>query len=100
MRDAKWMERIDENLGLLKLKEMSWYDIKNALTKKYMPLSDTIHGPHCMMPPELLHTSGSGLVKYTFESLQWQSGSGKIRDDIDKLHVRVYKKINYLKKYH
>ena len=55
-----------------------------------MPLSDNIHGPYCMMPSELLHTSGSGLIKYMFESLQWQIGSGKIRDDIDKLHVRVY----------
>ncbi len=69
---------------------MSQYDIKNALTKKYMPLSDNIHGPYCMMPPELLHTSGSGLIKYIFKSLQLQIGSGKIRDDIDKLHVRVY----------
>jgi hypothetical protein len=43
-----------------------------------------------MMPPELLHMSGSGLVKYILESLQLQIGSGKIRDDIDKLHVRVY----------
>ena len=68
---------------------MSCYDIKNALTKTYMPLSDNIHGPYCMMPPELLHTSGSGLIKYMFESLQWQTGSGKNCDDIDKLHIPV-----------
>ena len=43
-----------------------------------------------MMPPELLHTSGSGLITYMFESLQWQIGGGKIRDDVDKLHIRVY----------
>ncbi len=43
-----------------------------------------------MMPPELLHTSGSGLIKYIFKSLQLQIGSGKIHDDIDKLHARVY----------
>jgi hypothetical protein len=55
-----------------------------------MPLSDNIHGPYCMMPLELLHTSGSGLMKYIFKSLQLQIGSGKICDDIDKLHVRVY----------
>ncbi len=55
-----------------------------------MPLSDNIHGPYCMMPPELLHTSGSGLILYMFESLQWQIGGGKIRDDIDKLHIRIY----------
>jgi hypothetical protein len=70
--------------------DYSRYDINNALTKKYMPLSDNIHGPYCMMPPELLHTSGSGLILYMFESLQWQIGGGKIRDDIDKLHLRVY----------
>jgi hypothetical protein len=70
MRDAKGMKRIDEKQGLLKLKEMLRYDIKNALAKKYMPLSDNIHGPYCLMPPELLHTSGSGLIKYMFESLQ------------------------------
>jgi len=87
MRDAKRLKNIDENQGLLRLKEMSRYDIKNALTKKYMPLSDNIHGPYCMMPPELLHTSGSGLITYMFESLQWQIGGGKIRDDVDKLHI-------------
>jgi hypothetical protein len=43
-----------------------------------------------MMHPELLHTSGSGLIKYIFKSLQLQIGSGKICDDIDKLHVRVH----------
>jgi len=52
MRDAKRLKIIDENQGLLRQKEMSRYDIKNALTKKYMPLSDNIHGPYCMMPPE------------------------------------------------
>ncbi len=58
-----------------------------------MPLSDNIHGPYCMTPPELLHTSGSGLIKYVFKPLQLQIGSGKICDDIDKLHVRVYMSI-------
>jgi hypothetical protein len=55
-----------------------------------MPLSDNIHGRYCMMPPELLQKSGSGLILYMFESLQWQIGGGKIRGDIDKLHIRVY----------
>jgi hypothetical protein len=54
IRDAKRLKRIDENQELLKLKEISRYDIKNALTKTYMPLSDNIHGPYYMMPPELL----------------------------------------------
>jgi len=87
MRDAMRLKNIDENQGLLRLKEISH---KNALTKKYMPLSDNIHGPYCMMPPKLLHTSGSALIKYMFESLQWQIGCRKIRDDVDKLHIRVY----------
>ena len=34
MRDAKRLKRINENLGLIQLKQMSRYDIKNALTKK------------------------------------------------------------------
>jgi hypothetical protein len=93
MWDAKRLKRIDENQRLFKLKEMSRYDIKNALTKKYTPLADNIHGPYCMIPPELLHTSGSGLILYMFESLQLQIGGGKIRDDIDKLHIRVYMSI-------
>jgi hypothetical protein len=55
-----------------------------------MPLLDNCHGPYGMMPPELLHTSGSGLIKYMFESLRVQLESGKDRDNIDKLHVRLY----------
>ena len=44
-----------------------------------------------MMPHKLLHTSGSGLIKYIFESLlSNQIGSGKDRDDIDKQNVRMY----------
>jgi hypothetical protein len=43
-----------------------------------------------MMPPELFHTSGSGLIKYMFESLCMQIGSGKDHDDIDKQHVWMY----------
>ena len=74
----------------MNLKLMSRYNINNALTDKYMPLSDNCHGPYGMMPPELLHTSGSGLIKYMFESLRAQLGSGKDHDNIDKLHVRLY----------
>ncbi len=42
-----------------------------------------------MMPPELLHTSGSGLIMYMFKSLRDQMGGGKDRDLIDKEHVRI-----------
>ncbi len=64
--------------------------INNSLTDKYMPLSDNCHGPYRMMPPELLHKSGSGLIKYMFKSLRAQLGSRKDCDNIDKLHVRLY----------
>ncbi len=55
-----------------------------------MSLLDNCHGPYGMMPPELLHTSGSGLIKYMFESLRAQLESGKDHENIDKLHVRLY----------
>ncbi len=45
----------------------------------------TIYMDHTkMMPPELLHTSGSGLIMYMFESLRDQMGGGKDRDLIDR----------------
>jgi hypothetical protein len=60
---------------------MSMYDIKNALTEKSLPLSDNIHGPYKMMPPKLLHTSGSELIMYMFESLREQMG--------DRQHILI-----------
>ncbi len=66
---------------------MSMYDIKNALTEKSLPLSDNIHGSYKMMPPELLHTSGCGLIMYMFESLRDQMGGEKDRDLIDRKHI-------------
>ncbi len=59
----------------------------NALTNNYLPLSDNHHGPYRMMPPELLHTFGSGLMKYMFGSLCMQFCSGTDCDDVDKQHI-------------
>jgi hypothetical protein len=42
-----------------------------------------------MMPPELLHTSVSGLRMYMFESLRTQLGGGKDCDYIDQQHIVV-----------
>jgi hypothetical protein len=64
------------------------YDIRNALTEKSLPLSDNIHGPYKMMPPELFHTSGSGLIMYMFESLRDQMGGGKDRVLNDRQHIQ------------
>ncbi len=74
----------DEDAGIEYFCSVSMYDIRNALTEKSLPLSDNIHGLYKMMPPELLHTSGSGLIMYIFESLRDQMGGGKNRDLIDK----------------
>ena len=79
----------DEDAGIEYYRSMSMYDIRNALTEKSLPLSDNIHGPYKMMPPELLHTSGSGLIMYMFESLRNQMGGGKDRDLIDRQHVLI-----------
>jgi hypothetical protein len=59
--------------------------------KKNMPLSDVVHGPSGMMPPELLHTSGSGLIKYMFQSMQLYIGESILRDEIDRMHVNLKK---------
>jgi hypothetical protein len=42
-----------------------------------------------MMPLELLHTSGSGLIMYMFESRRDQMGGGKDRDLIDRQHILI-----------
>ncbi len=41
------------------------------------------------MPPKLLHTSGSRLIMYVFESLCYQPGAGKDHDNIDQEHIVV-----------
>jgi hypothetical protein len=62
------------------------YDSKAP--KKYMPLSTTFKD-HTVWASWIIANSGNCLIKYMFESLQWQIGGGKIRDDIDKLQVNV-----------
>ncbi len=42
-----------------------------------------------MMCPELLHTSGSGLIMYMFETLRDQMEGGKERDLIDQQHIQI-----------
>ncbi len=74
---AKKRKRDNEDAGIEYYQSMSMYDIKNALTEKSLPLSDNIHGLSKLMPPELVHTSGSGLIMYMFESLRDQMGGGK-----------------------
>jgi hypothetical protein len=42
-----------------------------------------------MMPPELLHTSGCGLIMYMFESLYLHLGGGIDQDYIDQEQLVV-----------
>jgi hypothetical protein len=42
-----------------------------------------------MMPPELLHTSGSVLIMYMFEFIRLHLGGGIDRDYIDQEHIVV-----------
>jgi hypothetical protein len=89
LRVAKQRKRNDEDGGKEYYRLISTYDIHNALTDKNVPLSDNIHGPYKMFPPELLHTSGSGLCMYMFESLRNQIGGGQDRDLIDQQHIDI-----------
>jgi hypothetical protein len=68
---------------------MLWYNIRVALLEKHLPLLDNIHGPFKMMPPELLHTSGSGFIMYMFESLRHQLGGGSDRHFINQEHIII-----------
>ncbi len=49
----------NDNGGKQYFMSVSRYNIKNAFLQQFMPLSDNVHGPFRMMPPELLHASGS-----------------------------------------
>ncbi len=69
-------KRNDEDKGVQYFRSISRYDIQNTLLHPFLPLSDDIHRPFKMMPLELLHTSGSGLIMYMFESLRHQLGTG------------------------
>jgi hypothetical protein len=71
---AKRRKQEDNDCGAEYFRSISTYDIENALHEENMPLSDDVHGPYKMMPSELLHTSGSGLIMYMFESLRHLMG--------------------------
>jgi len=86
---SKRRKKVDEDGGAEFFRQISTYDIDNALHDDHLPLSDNIHGPYKIMPPELLHTSGSGLIMYMFESLRYSMGGGRDRDLIDQLHIEI-----------
>lgn len=68
---------------------MSWYPIVNAFLQRGIPLSDQVYGVFRMTPPELLHTSGAGLILYMFRVMAEKIGAGLLRNDIDMQHGRM-----------
>ena len=61
---AKRRKWEDEDGGEAYHRSISRHDKNNAFMERHLPLSDDIHGPYKMMPSELLHTSGTGLIMY------------------------------------
>jgi hypothetical protein len=91
MKDIKFSKKgklEDEDAGIEYYQSISMHDIRNVLTEKSLLLSDNIHGPYKMMPPELLHTSGTELIMYMFESLRDQMAGRKVKNLIDKQHIQ------------
>jgi hypothetical protein len=74
IKETKWRKRNDNDGGVQYFKSVLMYNIKNAFLKRFIPLLNNVHGPFRMMPPELLHTSGSGLIMCMFESLHYILG--------------------------
>ncbi len=89
MGDGRRRKQDNEDGGIQYFRSVSRYDINNAFLEKHLPLSDNIHGPYKMMPPKLLHTSGSGLIMYMFELLHHQLGAGMDHENIDREHIVV-----------
>jgi hypothetical protein len=90
MDKGKQLLRKDKERGVEYFKSISKHPINNALLQHSLPLSDVVHGPFGMTPPEALHTFDSGLTMYIFESLQNQLGAGKSRVELDMQHVRLF----------
>lgn len=94
MRLASKLMLKDKQKGKKKFKSMSRHYLnQNALFQEGLPLSDLVHGANKMQPPEMLHTSDSGLILYMQESLQGLLPGGLIREDLDAQHVRMSAKI-------
>jgi hypothetical protein len=90
INEGKNLLRNNKEEGMIYFKSISKHPINNALLQHSLPLSDEVHGPFGMTPPEALHTFDSGLTMYMFESLQNQLGAGRSRVELDMQHVRLY----------
>ncbi len=89
IQQDKIRKQNDNDGGKQYFKSVSRYDVKNVFLQRFMPLSDNVHGLFRMMLQELLHTSGSGLIVYLFESLCVHLRGGIDRDYIDQEYIVV-----------
>ncbi len=87
MRKGRRRKRDDKDGGIQYFRSVSRHNINKAFLEKHLPLSNHVHVPFKMMPPELLHTSGSGLIIYMLKLLCYQLGVGNDYDYIDWEHV-------------
>ena len=89
----KKKKKVTKAKGELLYKSMSKHDVRSILNDPGLPLSDDVHGAYRMMPPELLHTSGSGLIVYMFKALRALFGDTTIGLCaiilLDVLHKRI-----------
>ena len=69
----------DTKHGLSMFASISSHGIKNASFQRHLQLSDVVYGANRMMPPELLHTSDSGLIMHMQESLQCMIREGIVK---------------------
>ncbi len=93
MTEAKSLLRTNQASGLARFKNMSRYPVVNALLQPGLPLCDQIYGAFRMTPPELLHTSGAGLILYMFRVIADKLGAGLYRNELDEQHIRMMKSI-------
>lgn len=89
MTETQRLLRTNKDSGLEQYRVMSRYPIINALMQPGLALSDQVYGAYRMTPPELLHTSGAGLILYMFRVIADRLGAGLLRSELDSQHVRM-----------
>ena len=75
------------------MKELSCHHVDNTFHSNFVPMSDVVHGINGCMPPEGLHTFGSGIYTRVFKTLHdiigLDDANSMAKDEIDTLHQSV-----------
>ena len=78
------------------LSKMSMHEIVNAFTN--VPLSDLCHGIFGILPGEVLHVLGQGIIKYMFKCITNLLGPGDLKkrekDAYNALHHNLINRAN------